>query len=139
MSRKQSKEGNGEESDETLQASTSIEPFFEIGPEIGSVDSSSSTAPDASATSSTSAESSNRNVSIDEKALPILENLSVPELWAQYVKCLMMAVPSNAGRVDIERSAGIHAEKYLEQILKLSPGCFFNYSMKYCYSFRYGL
>ncbi|VDM14887.1 unnamed protein product [Wuchereria bancrofti] len=138
MSRKQSKKSSREETDETLEASSSFEPFFEVGPEIGSADpSTSATAsasaisfvsdeqpsnpisntPSASSTSSAPDESSNTN----EKVRPILENLTVPELWAQYVKCLMMAVPSNVGRVDIERTAGIHAEKYLEQILKLSP------------------
>ncbi|KAK6113110.1 hypothetical protein QQG55_50320 [Brugia pahangi] len=134
MSRKQSKKSSREETDETLETSSSFEPFFEAGPEIGSVDPSSSATPSTSSISFISDEPSNptstapsgstissapdESSNISEK---VLENLTVPELWAQYVKCLMMAVPSNVGRVDIERTAGIHAEKYLEQILKLSP------------------
>ncbi|EFO19045.1 hypothetical protein LOAG_09452 [Loa loa] len=108
----------------TSQASASSEPAFEAESQSGSVDQelvSTTPGPSTISSSSASGESSDPSGSTRGKARPILENLTIPELWAQYVKCLMMAAPSNAGRVEIERSAGLHAEKYLEQIIKLSP------------------
>ncbi|CAG9535680.1 unnamed protein product [Cercopithifilaria johnstoni] len=126
MNEKKLKGSSGEEeTDQALQGSSSgFEPFFETGEEIGLVDSSSvSAAPGASTTSSISgsSQSSNPNVAADDKVASVLAKLSVPELWGQYVKCLMMSVPSNVGRESFESGAGKNAEKYLEQILKLSP------------------
>ncbi|KAL3990631.1 hypothetical protein ACH3XW_32570 [Acanthocheilonema viteae] len=120
MSKKKSKGSSGEEEiDQTLQDSPSFEPFFEVGPEIGSANPAQL---DASAVSFVSGgESSNPSALADDKAVPVLEKLSLPELWNQYVKCLMMAVPSNVGRAGFESCAGRNAEKYLEQIMKLSP------------------
>uniref|UniRef100_A0A0R3S1Z0 Non-structural maintenance of chromosomes element 4 n=1 Tax=Elaeophora elaphi TaxID=1147741 RepID=A0A0R3S1Z0_9BILA len=127
MSKKKSSRGKGssgeEETAQTLQDSSSNEPFFEAGPEIGSSHSSGSSAPSASAVtlSASGDESSSRIVFDREKIRPVLEKLSVAELWGQYVKCLMMAVPSNTSRADFDNTAGKHAEKYMEQIIKLSP------------------
>lgn len=139
MSKKKSKERSSGEESAGQNLPESSEPFFDVGPEIGS---SVSTAPGASTTtSSTSGDSGSAsgsgaaavaaatgaesttdpNILAKRKSVSILEKISVADLWGQYVKCLMMSVPSNVGRADFDNSAGKEAEKYLEEILKLSP------------------
>ncbi|VDO73799.1 unnamed protein product [Onchocerca flexuosa] len=115
MSKEQPEKSSEEE--EKMEASSTFEPFFEVGPITFSGDPSISTSPGASATASASVESTNPD-------LPsVLENIPATELWAQYIKCLMMAAPSNVGRVEFQRNVGLEAEKYLEKLLKILPGC----------------
>uniref|UniRef100_A0A915PJL4 Trafficking protein particle complex subunit 4 n=1 Tax=Setaria digitata TaxID=48799 RepID=A0A915PJL4_9BILA len=121
MSKEEPEGSNDEGTSDAAQSSTSFEPFFEPGPSLGHTDSSISTAPSASITSSASDAPRNLGILPDETVRPVLENVSVADLWGQYVKCLMMAVPSNLGRANFDRTAGMQAEKFLEQILKLSP------------------
>uniref|UniRef100_A0A8R1TPM8 Uncharacterized protein n=1 Tax=Onchocerca volvulus TaxID=6282 RepID=A0A8R1TPM8_ONCVO len=115
MSKEQSERSSEEE--EQMRASSTFEPFFEVGPIIFSGDSSISTTPGASAIASASGSVESTNPDLPQ----LLENVPATELWAQYIKCLMMAAPSNVGRVEFQSNVGLEAEKYLEKLLKILP------------------